>query len=81
MLSTVTQKAQTTSQSVYLSAGADIVLTTNLWMNAGLVNGAKGKIRAIVYESGKTIGTMPETTFVEFPDYRWSAHFFDDEDR
>ena len=56
--------------SLFLAVGAEVVLTKNLWINAGLVNGAKGTVRAIVYEEGKSIGTIPETIFVEFYEFR-----------
>ncbi|KAE8752106.1 hypothetical protein FOCC_FOCC001268 [Frankliniella occidentalis] len=44
---------------IYLSVGARVTLRANLWTRAGLVNGALGTVRAIVYARGRRPGPAP----------------------
>lgn len=37
---------------VCLAQGARVMLTSNLWVQVGLVNGAMGTVKAICYEEG-----------------------------
>lgn len=37
---------------VHVGCGARVMLTSNLWVDAGLVNGAMGTVKAIHYQSG-----------------------------
>ena len=38
---------------VHLAQDARVMLTSNLWLEAGLVNGAMGTVKAICYKSGE----------------------------
>lgn len=58
---------------IFLAHGARVLLTRNLWSESGLVNGAHGYIRYIVYREGTDHTTnpppMPDLLLVEFPGY------------
>jgi len=36
---------------LYLACGAEVMLTSNLWTDVGLHNGARGKVVDIVYKT------------------------------
>jgi ATP-dependent DNA helicase PIF1 len=46
-----------------------VMLTSNLWIEAGLVNGALGYIRKIVYKKGSAPPELPTYVMVEFDGY------------
>ena len=46
-----------------------VMLTSNLWIEAGLVNGALGYIRKIVYKQGSAPPELPTYVMVEFDGY------------
>ncbi len=63
---------------IYLAKGAKITLTNNLWTKQGLVNGANGVVRDIVYEKvGDEI--KPIAILVDFEKYN-GPKFFDQND-
>jgi len=49
--------------------GARVMLTSNLWTNAGLVNGALGVIQQIVYNPGSSPLEPPTYVLVRFDNY------------
>ncbi|XP_059064477.1 ATP-dependent DNA helicase RRM3-like [Cryptomeria japonica] len=55
---------------------ARVMLTSNLWIEAGLVNGALGYIRSIVYRPGSAPPLPPSYVLVDFDGY--SGIPFDD---
>ena len=55
--------------TIYLCEGADIILTTNIWINAGLVNGATGNVKDIIYASGQGREQLSMPVVVHFPNY------------
>ena len=63
--------------------GAPIIYTHNLWVSAGLMNGTRGIIRAIVYRDGGRPDhvlphkRLPAVVVVECPDYAGEP-FFDE---
>ncbi|XP_057872225.2 uncharacterized protein LOC131078521 [Cryptomeria japonica] len=59
-----------------LSKNARVMLTSNLWIKAGLVNEALGNIRKIVYKLGSAPPQPPAYLLVEFDNY--SGLPFDD---
>ncbi|XP_059064495.1 uncharacterized protein LOC131856654 [Cryptomeria japonica] len=59
-----------------LSKNARVMLTSNLWIEAELVNGALGNIRKIVYKPGNAPPQPPAYVLVEFDNY--SGLPFDD---
>ena len=55
---------------VCLAQGARVMLTANLWVQAGLVNGAMGTVVAICYdEAGESPPNLPVAVTVRFDSY------------
>jgi len=52
-----------------LACGARVMLTSNLWTEAGLVNGAVVTVQAICYQSGGP-PSLPVGVMVTFDEYR-----------
>ncbi|XP_059073340.1 uncharacterized protein LOC131874117 [Cryptomeria japonica] len=59
-----------------ISKNARVMLTSNLWIEAGLVNGALGYIQKIVYKPGSMPPEPPTYVMVKFDNY--SIFLFDD---
>ena len=55
---------------VLLAVGQQVMLTTILWVQAGLVNGSLGKVIHIVYKSNEIPPTLPSFVVVEFVHYK-----------
>ena len=53
---------------VHIAQGARVMLTSNLWVHAGLVNGAMGTVQAICYQSGGP-PALPTAVMVKFDSY------------
>ena len=62
-------KAHGLPSQVMLAKGCKVILTTNLWKEAGLTNGAKGEVKYIIYESGLKPKSLPSIVIVQFPQY------------
>ena len=54
---------------VHVTQGARVLLTSNLWVDMGLVNGTMGTLRAICYQRGGP-PDLPIAVMVEFDSYR-----------
>ena len=54
---------------VCIAQGARVMLTSNLWVQAGLVNGAVGTVTAICYESDQHPPCLPVAVTVHFDSY------------
>ena len=52
-----------------LARGARIMLTTNLWTEAGLVNGAMGTVQDILFGEDQGPPSVPVAVFVSFDNY------------
>ena len=64
------ESAQGLRNSLYLSKGAKVVLTSNLWTEAKLVNGSNGTVEFLVYKEGTIAGRdLPSIVICKFPDY------------
>ena len=65
-------EAENLMNELYLAKGAKVVLTKNLWSQAGLVNGAQGTVKYIIYAEGSqtSADTMPDMLLVHFPGYK-----------
>ena len=50
--------------------GMPVMLLRNLWQQAGLVNGAMGKVRAVVWSKDEGKHDMPAFVVVDFKGYR-----------
>ena len=53
---------------VHIAQGARVMLTSNLWVDAGLVNGAMGTVQAICYQSGGP-PDLPTAVMLSFDSY------------
>jgi ATP-dependent DNA helicase PIF1 len=56
-------------QQLALSNNAKVMLTQNLWVDCGLVNGTVGYVKAIIYEQGTRPPQLPQVVLVHFPAY------------
>ena len=54
---------------VCLAKGARVMLSSNLWVDNGLVNGAMGTVHAICYHDGQTPPSLPVAVTVLFDHY------------
>ena len=54
---------------VCIAQGARVMLTANLWVNVGLVNGAIGSVAAICYLDGQSPPELPVAVMVRFDSY------------
>ena len=52
-----------------LAKECKVILTTNLWKEAGLTNGAKGIVKYIVYGAKVKPKALPNMVLVQFPQY------------
>ena len=52
-----------------LARGARIMLTTNLWTEAGLVNGAMGTVQDILFGEDQGPPSLPVAVFISFDNY------------
>ena len=64
-------------QQIVIAKDCEVVLTTNLWKETGLTNGAKGVVKYIVYEQGKRPPQLPFIVFVQFHNYTGPSYFED----
>ena len=55
---------------ICLGHNARVKLTSNLWVDMGLVNGAMGTIVAICYRNGESPPNLPIAVTVRFDSYR-----------
>ena len=64
--------------AVLLAEGARVMITRNLWTDAGLVNGAQGTIYKIVYKPDNDPSKgLPDVIYVDVPQYIGPARFPD----
>ena len=56
-------------RKVYLGINARVMLTSNVWTEKGLVNGAIGVVKAICFEGDQVPPAMPACVIVQFPQY------------
>ena len=61
-------QAEGLHQTLFISVGARIIITRNLWTEVKICNGAMGTIRHIVFSSNNT-SPLPDLIFVEFDRY------------
>ena len=61
--------------------GAKINLTTNLWTQKDLVNGANGQIKDIIYPLDKEIDSLLTAILIEFEHYTGPRLFKENDHR
>ena len=54
--------------TLFLSIGARVMLTRNLWTDKGLCNGSMGVIKDIIYQEGNCPPLLPLAVIVKFDD-------------
>ena len=54
---------------VCLAKGARVMLSSNLWVDMGLVNGAMGTVQALCYKQGQAPSSLPVAVTVLFDHY------------
>ncbi|XP_057847781.2 uncharacterized protein LOC131057655 [Cryptomeria japonica] len=54
---------------ILLCIGQEVMLSTNLWVETGLVNGAPGQVKEIVYNGGEIPPEFPLFVVVQFKNY------------
>jgi ATP-dependent DNA helicase PIF1 len=65
----ITNKAGGLPNNIILAVGAEVMLTTNLWKEAGLTNGAQGTVVAIIYEPDTHPPSLPDVVLVKVEQY------------
>ena len=65
-----TKKARGLTHTLYLARGATIKLTENLWTEAGLYNGASGKIHDIIFAPDAAPPALPAIVLAHFPNFK-----------
>ena len=58
---------------VILAVGGKVLLKSKLWQEAGLVNGANGVVKKILYQPGNAPPQLPDCVLVEFEHYNGPA--------
>ena len=56
-------------QLICIAHGARVMLTSKLWTEFGLVNGAMATVIAICYKSGQALPNLPVSVMVQFNSY------------
>ena len=54
---------------LFLATGAKVMLTANLWQEAGLCNGTHGTVESFIYQQDITPPSLPIAVLVHFPNY------------
>ena len=55
---------------IFPAKGAHVMLTMNLWTDAGLCNGASGTVLYFIYATNEQPPDLPIAVVVKFNDYR-----------
>ena len=54
---------------ILLAKDCDVLITSNLWKSVGLTNGARGKVKYIIYEKGVKPPSLPAVVIVQVDQY------------
>ena len=63
--------------TVHITIGSRVMLTNNIWVRAGLINGAQGVVVDVVFQSQDE---LPEYVLINFDDYK-GPRIYPDEDK
>ena len=67
---TSSDEARGLDSVVFISKHSKVMLTSNLWQQTGLCNGATGTIQDIIYTNNHTPPALPVSVLVEFEKYK-----------
>ena len=56
--------------TIHLAINARVMLTTNTWVEAGLINGAQGIVKDLFFEEAEIGDSLPSYVLVEMDDYK-----------
>ena len=76
------EEAENLYNELFLATGAKVVLTRNLWSEAGLRIGSQGFVKYIIYgeDNEATADSMPDMLLVHFPGYRGPSYLTPEQD-
>lgn len=72
-------KAGGMPKDTLLAEGGKVLLHSNLWTEAGLTNGGRGKIWKIIYKPNRAPPEIPDVVLCRFPQYKGKS-FIETED-
>ena len=61
------------SKQTLLAKGCEVLITSNLWKETGLTNGARGVVKYIIYEEGTKPPMLPAMVILEVEQYTGPA--------
>ena len=67
--SATANEAQGLHSNLIIARECQVLLTSNLWQEAGLTNGARGTVKYIIYEKGQKPPRLPAMVIVQFDQY------------
>ena len=62
---------------IFLARGAAVMLTSNLWQEVGLCNGASGVVKDFIFHTDRPPPCLPIAALVKFPKYKGPAFLED----
>ena len=66
---------------IFLSIGARVMLTRNLWIGKGLCNGSMGVVKDIIYQEGDSPPNLPIAVIVHFDSFYTGPSICEDQSR
>ena len=64
--------------TIHITIGARVMVTSNIWVEAGLINGAQGTVKDIVFDTQDNEDPFPEYVMVSLDQYNGPSLFDDD---
>ena len=64
--------------TIHITIGSRVMVTSNIWVEAGLINGAQGTVKDIVFDKQDNEDPFPEYVMVSLDQYNGPSLFDDD---